>query len=128
MTLDELADRLRDDIVTADVRLLILYGSRARGDAGSESDWDFAYLGDQTVDIVELSLAITGLLETDRVDVVDLAKAGAVLRYHAARDGVALIQRDPDAFLEFRLEASLFWCDVEVVVRAAHRDVLVALG
>ena len=32
------------------LRLLVLHGSRGRGDAHAESDWDFGYLGDLAFD------------------------------------------------------------------------------
>jgi predicted nucleotidyltransferase len=127
VTLEELAGRLRDDVATRAVELLILHGSRARGDNTLASDWDFAFLAEPSLDVIGLSLAITTTLGSDRVDLVDLATASALLRYRAGRDGVALIERTPEAFLDFRLEATLFWCDVEPVVRAAHDDVLAVL-
>jgi predicted nucleotidyltransferase len=50
---------------------VILYGSRARGDAGPASDWDFLILVDQPLDqdrIVELKNRLYDLeLETDTV-------------------------------------------------------------
>ncbi len=127
MTLDELADRLRGDVATRDVELLVLHGSRARGDATPVSDWDFAFLAGPDLDVIGLTLAITAALGSDLVALVDLATASALLRYRAGRDGIALIERTPEAFLDFRLEATLFWCDVEPVVRAAHHDVLAVL-
>jgi predicted nucleotidyltransferase len=127
VALDGLADRLRDDVATTDVELLVLHGSRARGDATPASDWDLAYVDDPNLDVIGLTLAITAALGSDLVDLVDLATASALLRYRAGRDGIALIERTPEAFLDFRLEATFFWCDVEPVVRAAHRDVLAAL-
>ena len=46
------------------------------------------------------------LLGTETVDIVDLAHASALLRFRAARDGVKLLERVPDTFLSFRLEAA----------------------
>lgn len=110
------------------VDLLVLHGSRARGDAGAKSDWDFAVLTDGTTDLTSLSAVLTRLLGTDAVDVVDLQRASAVLRYRAARDGVVLVERRGGAFEEFQLEAVRFWCDAGPVIRAAQDDVLAALG
>jgi predicted nucleotidyltransferase len=127
VTGDQLADLLRDDDVIRKVRLLVVHGSRARGDAAPGSDWDFAYLAAPTVDVIGLTLALTTALGTDDVDLVDLGTASALLRYRCAHDGIAVIEREPDVFLDFRLEATLFWCDLEPVIRAAHRDVLASL-
>ena len=65
---------------------------------------------------------------TDAVDLADLTTASALLRFRAARDGVALLERPPGAFLQFRLEAVRFWCDAGPVIRTAQADVLAALG
>ncbi|MGH3931996.1 MAG: type VII toxin-antitoxin system MntA family adenylyltransferase antitoxin [Pseudonocardiaceae bacterium] len=128
MTPDELATSLRGAPALRDIRLLVLHGSRARGEAGPRSDWDLGYLAAPGADLAALAVAITSTLRSDRVDLVDLATASALLRYRAARDGVLLLEREPDTFLGFRLEATRFWCDVEPIVRAAYDDVLGMLG
>lgn len=88
------------------VLLAVLHGSRARGDGGPASDWDIGVVTDGGVDLAALTADLTAALGTDAVDVVDLGRASALLRYRAARDGVALLERTPDAFLEFRIEAT----------------------
>ena len=122
----DLAAELAEVPATAALDLLVLHGSRARGDAGPTADWDLGYLGE--ADPSALTAAAAHLLGTDAVDVVDLACASALLRFRAARDGVALLERSPDAFLRFRLDAVTFWCDAGPVIRAAQADVLAALG
>ncbi len=115
---------------TADVpgmRLLVLHGSRARGDAGTHSDWDFAYLACEETDIAALLTKLTMAVGTDAVDLVDLAGASALLRFRAARDGVVLFERPAGVFLDFQLDAVQFWCDAGPVIRAAQTDVLAAL-
>lgn len=128
--LRELAAALERDPVTAGVEVLALHGSRARGDAGPNSDWDFGYLAapSAAVDAVALLARLTQLLGTDAVDVVDLDCASALLRYRVARDGRVVLERRPGAFVEFRLEATRFWCDAGPVIRAAQAEVLEELG
>jgi len=36
---------------TGGLRLLVLFGSRARGDERADSDWDFGYLGSPSLDV-----------------------------------------------------------------------------
>ncbi|MBV9314198.1 MAG: nucleotidyltransferase domain-containing protein [Pseudonocardia sp.] len=110
------------------VRLLVLHGSRARGDHRPDSDWDFAALFDEDADPAALVVAITTVVGSDAVDLVDLRRASALLRYRAARDGVLLWEHPAGEFLGFRLEAVQFWCDAGPVIRAAQRDVLATLG
>ncbi|MBW0091870.1 nucleotidyltransferase domain-containing protein [Pseudonocardia sp. KRD-184] len=110
------------------VLLAVLHGSRARGDGGPASDWDIGVVTDGGVDLAALTADLASALGTDAVDVVDLGRASALLRYRAARDGMALLERAPDAFLEFRIEATRFWCDAGPVIRAAQERVLADLG
>jgi predicted nucleotidyltransferase len=106
------------------LRLLVLYGSRARGDAGASSDWDFGYLADRGFDGLALTADLVRLLGTDRVDLVDLARASAQLRYRAAREGRCLHERERRAFDRFWLDAVSFWCDARGLIRAGYADVL----
>lgn len=124
----ELRDRLAQDPAAAVLRRAVLHGSRARGDASERSDWDVGVLADDPPDLPALSALLTEILGTDDVDVVDLRRTSALLRYRAARDGIALLERPSGEFLRFLLEAVQFWCDAEVVIRRAHDDVLAALG
>lgn len=111
----------------AGVAALVLHGSRARGDAGPDADWDLGVLGDVSVDLPALVTALVTALGTERVDLVDLRTASALLRFRAARDGVVLAGADPTAFPRFRLDAVRFWCDAGPVIRAAQADVLSGL-
>lgn len=83
MDLARLADALDGEPATADLDLLVLHGSRARGDAVESSDRDFGYLGSlgQAVDPLALVVTLTRMLGTDAVDVVDLGRASALLRF-----------------------------------------------
>lgn len=126
MDTSQLGRALAAHPAAAAVDLLVLHGSRARGDAGPSSDWDLGYLG--PADPAALVAAAVELLGTEAVDVADLARASALLRFRAARDGVALVERSPEAFLQFRLDAVTFWCDAGPVIRAAQDDVLASLG
>jgi predicted nucleotidyltransferase len=110
------------------LRLLILFGSRARGDAHARSDWDLGYLADAGFDPDALMLALVTELDTDRVDLVDLARAGALVRTRAASEARVLHERQPGVFAAFRLEAVRFWCDIEPLLRAGYTEVLDRLG
>ena len=124
----ELRERLSTDPAAAALRLAVLHGSRARADATEGSDWDIGVLADDPPDLLALSATLTEILGTDDVDVVDLSRTSALLRYRAARDGIPLLERPSDEFQRFQLEAVQFWCDTETVIRSAHNDVLAALG
>jgi predicted nucleotidyltransferase len=110
----------------AGLELLVLFGSRARGDSREGSDWDLGYLG--AVDENALRAELTRALGTEAVDLVDLGRAGALLRFRAARDGRAMFESAPGAFDDFRVRAATFWCDAQPVLARAYGRVLEDLG
>jgi predicted nucleotidyltransferase len=107
--------------------LLILFGSRSRGDAGPSSDWDFAFLGERGMDVDRLLGQLVRLLGTERVDLVDLSRAGGLLRFRVARDGATLFERSPGIFSRFWLDAVSFWCDAAPALSASYERLLRAL-
>jgi predicted nucleotidyltransferase len=122
-------ERIRD--VTsrpAGLELLMLFGSRARGDVHAGSDWDFGYLATPGADIPALLAALVDATGSGRVDLVDLRRAGGVLRFRAARDGEIIYESDRGLGTRFRLEAAHFWCDMAPVFGPAYEDVLARLA
>ncbi len=110
------------------LRLLVLHGSRARGEAHSGSDWDFAVLGDAHLDRTALAVALADAVGTDAVDVADLERSSAVLRWHVARDGAVLFEDASQPWFDFRRDAVDFWCDAGGIIREAQQAFLAALG
>lgn len=109
------------------LELLLLFGSRARAESHSRSDWDLGYLAGVDTDPAVLRGRLVENLGTDRVDLVDLGRAGGLLRYRAARDGQLVFEARPGVGDRFRLEAALFWCDAAPVLQRGYEDVLAEL-
>ena len=107
---------------------LLAFGSRARGDAAVSSDWDFGFLATGPLEVEGLRAELSLALGTDRVDLVDLARAGGQLRFRAARDGVLLHEGEEGSFARFWLDAVRFWCDARTVLEPAYEAVLAKLG
>lgn len=126
MEIDEVVAALRH-VATGrpGLQLLVLHGSRARGDHHEASDWDLAHLGDP--DHLGLLADVTAALGTDAVDLADLERASGLLRFQVATDGVLVHEAAPGVWDTFRLDAAIHWYDVEPVVRAAHADLLAKL-
>lgn len=112
---------------TVGLHLLILFGSRARGDARPGADWDFGYLADEAADAPGLAAALVEVLKNDRVDLVDLGRANGLLRYRAACDGLLVYEATCDLFDRYRLRAAQFWCDNAPVLERSYEEVLEAL-
>ncbi|MBC3194244.1 nucleotidyltransferase domain-containing protein [Pseudonocardia sp. C8] len=126
MTGPDVPDALRAAAArTPGLDLLLLHGSRSRGEAHPGSDWDLGYLGE--VDPARLLDAVASALGTNRVDLVDLARATALLRFEAARDGVC-IHETAGSHRRFVVDATTFWCDAGPVIRRAQDEVLAELG
>jgi uncharacterized protein len=102
------------------VRLAILFGSAARGEAGPGSDLDVGVLfepGGGDAPGLEVALArATGR----RVDVVRLETAPPLLRFEVARDGRVLLERTPHAWVDFRARAMTDWWDWAPTARFLH--------
>lgn len=112
---------------TPGLDLLLLFGSRARGDAHDASDWDLGYLASGDMDYAGLLASIVHAVSTDRVDLVDLARASGLLRYRAARDGVVVFEARPRLAETFRLDALDFWCDAGPLLQRGYAAVLAEL-
>ena len=109
------------------LELLLLHGSRARGESHPRSDWDLAYLSDGNFDPATFRADLVLSLGTDQIDLVNLERASGLLRYRAARDGVVLYQASPLAFERFWRAAVTFWCDAEPLLRRGYEATLASL-
>jgi uncharacterized protein YutE (UPF0331/DUF86 family)/predicted nucleotidyltransferase len=113
---------------TPGLSLLVLFGSRARGSDRPSSDWDFGYAASPGFDPDHLLGVLVDTLNSDRIDLVDLRRAGAPLRYRAARDGRVVAEAENGEFARFWLDAVSFWCDVQPLLRRGYDAVLAELG
>lgn len=99
----------QDEIIKKyDLKLLLLFGSRARGDARKDSDTDIAFFGNKRLDLEEkarLMMDLTSFLRTEKIDVVDLREASPLLFYAIFRDAKILYAGSMDTFYEFRVYA-----------------------
>ena len=110
------------------LRLLVLFGSRARGTAHARSDWDLAYQADRVFDPDALLAQSAEVLGADRIDLADLDRASARLKHRVASDGKALFEHTPHAFKQFQIDAWITWCDLEPVLGPAYARALERLG
>ncbi len=110
------------------LRLLVLFGSRARGDARESSDWDFGYIGERDFDEMALYTEIVLALGRDTVDLVDLSRANGLLRYRAAQDGKLIFEKKKGEYEAFWLQAVHFWCDAGLQIRQEYESLLENLG
>jgi predicted nucleotidyltransferase len=93
------------------VQILVLFGSRARGDYDEHSDWDFAVLcdRDRSHDVLTIyrTLSETYGIPEDRIDVVDLDRTSELIAHHVARDGQLIYERNAETFANFQRRSLL---------------------
>lgn len=103
-----------------EVELALLFGSRARGDAGPASDVDIAVVGN-AVDIIGLSVELTDAIALP-VDVVDLSiDPPFTLLLAVLHDGIKIHEGRPGAYGRF-LSHSLMDLETDLpALRAMQR-------
>lgn len=110
--LDQLEKKLRDFFSGVEgVKVAYLFGSTVRGEANSLSDIDVAVLFDdaflQKEEFgfqLDLISKLTGLLNTNNVDLVVLNNSPLLLAYNIIRDGIIL---KSDEFLRVKFETKI---------------------
>jgi predicted nucleotidyltransferase len=113
---------------TPGLDLLVLFGSRARGDSHPGSDWDLGYLAGPELDFYGLLARLVLLLGTDRIDLVNLNRTNGLLRFRVASEGKLLFESSEDVFESFAFEAISYWCDMGPIIRAGYEEILQGLA
>lgn len=106
---DAVCQRLGEALAGVDdIRLAYLFGSRARGDARQDSDFDIAVLLDPTAALAERGAIVRRLagrlgrvVPSTLVDLVVLNDAPPLLRHRVLRDGRLLVERSAEERVRF---------------------------
>ena len=109
----DLLDRLRERAATLpEVKLAVLFGSTARGQARKGSDVDLGLLLDPDTRSVRLHVeAELGRAAAGETDVIYLNEAPPLLRFEISRDGVVILERDEGLWTGFKARAMVDWWD-----------------
>jgi len=106
------------------VLAVFLFGSQMDGYATPHSDIDLAMLFEHSPDLKEelaLSAAISEVLGTERVDVINLNRANLLLR-HRAISGLSLYERDGAKVSDFIETTIRYYVDYAPDLAAYYRD------
>jgi len=105
------------------LKMLVLFGSQARGDNHKLSDWDFAALYDEKLraffceDQPFFHFSIPFILgkflkiNSEKIDVVELNHCSPLLGFYVARDGKLLYENEPEQFIKFQMNAWKIYAD-----------------
>jgi predicted nucleotidyltransferase len=110
-----------------DLKLLVLFGSAARGRSRADSDVDVAVLADGEADLDAAFLALAPRFRTSQLDLVDLRRAGPLLAFEVARSGILLVERAAGLFREFQSLAYRRFVDTKKLRDAQRRAIQVFL-
>lgn len=111
----DLALQIREEILY--LKMLVLFGSRARGDYREDSDYDFAVLYDEDLQesltkdkpygFIEAYSVIPKVLgiSSDRIDIVNLGHCSDVIAHFVAQDGKLLYEKEIGCFEQFKQRA-----------------------
>ncbi|HEX6900239.1 MAG TPA: nucleotidyltransferase domain-containing protein [Thermoanaerobaculia bacterium] len=111
----QIEDRLRQCVASLpEVKLAVLFGSTARGQAGPRSDLDLGVLLDPDTPEIRSNVEPELWRAAERtLDLIFLDKAPPLLRFEIARDGVLLHQEQDHLWTDFKTRAMLDWWDWE---------------
>ncbi len=109
----EMLGRLkRQAAVWPELKLAVLFGSTARGQARPKSDVDLGVLLDPYSPQLRFQVeAELGRAAGRPVDVILLDDAPPLLRFEIAREGVLLFQREDHRWTDFKAKAMVDWWD-----------------
>lgn len=115
------------------LKMLILFGSRARGDTHPNSDWDFAVLYDEELrrKTVEgfgwfRDIGIIGdclNLNSDNIDVVEIQNCSELMSHHIARDGKLIYEQEPGLFEDFKKNSLLSQNKIDDIINKSRTRV-----
>ncbi len=106
------------------IKLIMLFGSRARGTEGANSDADIAVLANRELSLGEQSVLVERLCAVvktpeDKIDLVDLWNASPLLQHQVGEEG-KLLYGDPFDFIRFRVLAWKRYQNTAKFRRARH--------
>lgn len=125
------SEELRQLAARYGLRLVVLFGSRARGERRPDSDFDIAVQMEEPFSrrssplteteaqaLRGLHADLQHLLRTGRVDLVLLDRASPLLAHRVARDGIPLFEAAPGVFARFCVRAAQRYDDLRPVLQA----------
>jgi predicted nucleotidyltransferase len=92
-------------------RLIVVFGSIARGNPASWSDLDVAVSGAPFWEALEIGARLGRCLGREP-HVVELESASDWLRFRVAQEGLLIFEREPDAWARFRAESAIRYFDL----------------
>lgn len=107
------------------LKLVLLFGSRTRGQTHKESDFDIAVYPERPLsgeDLIQLNYEFTLLVGNDHVDLVDLRKAPPLLMKMISDEAKVLYQKNSDEFINFYIYALRRYREARPLFELRHQQ------
>ena len=109
-----------------DLKLLLLFGSQARGDARKDSDTDIAFMSGRNLDFNQKAELMMDLLpvvkaKETKIDVIDTKTAHPLLLYLIMQDAKVLYTEDMMFFYNLQSAAFKKYIEVKPVYEEMYR-------
>ncbi|MBP0013784.1 MAG: nucleotidyltransferase domain-containing protein [Roseofilum sp. SID2] len=117
------------------LKILVLFGSRARGDNQENSDWDFAILYDEELrepilkqnawrwlEAFHILGEIFGLND-DNIDIVELNSCSRLIAHYVARDGKVIYEQTPGEFENFQRHHLMSDAEIKEMCRQIQQEI-----
>jgi len=122
------------------LKMLVIFGSRSRGNFHADSDWDFAALYDQDMEKGQVKPNLDNYLELfslirqelgipdNKIDIVELSPGcSPLLAYQIARDGKLIYEEEAGEWTNFKIRAWKVSADTEKFRKSARRCIELSL-
>ena len=113
--------------------MLVIFGSRGRGEAHEKSDWDFAVLYNEDLAKEQLKgwdwlkiydiLADAFEISSDAIDVVNLNQCSPLIAHYVARDGQLIYEQETGLFEQFKRENLMNQEELKSLRQVMRREV-----
>lgn len=117
------------------LKILVLFGSRAKGNIHTQSDWDFAVFYDEEVrknyilnniftwfEVPE-KLGNIFQINSDIIDIVELDRCSPLLSFHVARDGKLIYEKNSGDFINFQMKAWKIYADTAKFRKSRRKSI-----
>lgn len=116
-------------------KMIILFGSRARGDIHDRSDWDFAISYDREIVEKTLKNKASGWfaysidlneifeLKTYRIDIVDLNVCSDFIAHYVARDGILIYEKNEGEFEQFKRQKLKTETEMKIITKKMRTEI-----
>src|SRR4030042_2785092 len=124
-------EKLRDLIERYYLKLILLFGSHAKGEIHPESDMDIAVYGKGILsekEKINLTCELSNIFHTYKIDLVDIKTAPPLLKREVFKDYVVLYQEDPMLLHQLELVSLYELTESELLCQLRHERLQEFIG